>query len=613
MTGFLTVEDINSVLFEFGCVSVFHEIDTSLITDEYDFDGIKYDFCTVSRETDGSSYDFTFKVENALWTGGYYCLDGNGDYIDSDATYNNATKVLSITADTSSITLVLHLNNYATFSFDRLLWKPLNMEHIRNVPNISTQITNDVGYPLYFEFLNNNDTPVGDYTVKNSSDTTRLNGTLSLKEDNIYTMDLPHLYDGLMKITVDGDVFPFVNEKVYHSPYPATAYRKPSYSGGGAFHNIILGKNNLIRFTVPGNLISGYDVNCENISLTNQTYEYFNLDCSNWSTEKNVVMKIHTLAKNGLYEWDYEFAFPCVFLSVGNLSDFTAECGDGGTHTFKLNSNLTLTGNVNITHDLRVIGQEHTIDLNGYGFVLSDGVKVSFENIDFVDGDTAITQNKGTELTLTNCSFTNCQSTNYNNLGSCVYCDVDIESLNNPNDFITVIDNCTFIDNQNCILSGGRLTVTNSRLHNTDVDYIDKHNVAFLYLTDGNATLKYNVFDIDYDTDELCSNEENIGFAQALIQIGTTARVNGATSTQLLEDNKLPFSDNVYQNASHIFAKYYYPQIESCVYTSPILDKEDKAVCYTVTGENWIWKQNVQVTRASWDSQNEIRKITWED
>ncbi|MBR0471077.1 MAG: hypothetical protein IJI98_00080, partial [Methanosphaera sp.] len=246
-------------------------------------------------------------------------------------------------------------------------------------------------------------------------------------------------------------------------------------------------------------------------------------------------------------------------------------------------------------------------------YIIIEGVKFIFDNIYFVNGYTAITQKKVKEFILENCSFTNCQSTNYNNLGSCIYCDVDIESLNNPNDFITVIDNCTFIDNQNCILSGGRLTVTNSRLHNTDVDYIDKHNVAFLYQTDGNATLKYNIFDLDYDTDELCSNEQNIGFAQALIQIGTTARVNGATSTQLLEDNKLPFSDNVYQNASHIFAKYYYPQIESCVYTSPILDKEDKAVCYVVTGENWIWKQNVQVTRASWDSQNEIRKITWED
>ena len=113
--SFLTVEDVNSILYEYGCVSVFHEIDTSLITDEYDFDGIKYDFCTVSRETDGSSYDYTFKIENAIWTGGYYILDGNGDYIDSDASYDSTTKVLSITADTNSIKLILELNNLPTF------------------------------------------------------------------------------------------------------------------------------------------------------------------------------------------------------------------------------------------------------------------------------------------------------------------------------------------------------------------------------------------------------------------------------------------------------------------------------------------------------------------
>lgn len=610
MTGFLTVEDVNSILYEYGCVSVFHEIDTSLITDEYDFDGIKYDFVTVGRETDDDEYNYTFKIENAIWTGGYYILDGNGDYIDSDATYNSTTKVLSITADTNTITLCLELNNLPSFSLHRLTWKPLNLHHIRNIPKLPTYIAvQNANYDVEFELLNTNAIVTRDYTIKNSSNNTIVSGTLTLKEDNVYIMKTPYLYGNPVRITVDSDVFVIENETAYHPPQPCVLM-----VNDGSWNNpkLILGKSNKIRLWGHSNLNNGMDIECENITLLNQDNPCY-LDCTQWNTEKNVLLKVHTHSVNGLWEWDYKWVVPCEFLSINSLSDLVSECGDGGTSTFKLSGDLTLTADVNITHDLRIIGQDHTIDLNGYGFVLSENVKVTFENIDFVDGDTAITQNKGTELHLTNCSFTNCQSTNYNNLGSCIYCDVDIESLNNPNDFITVIDNCTFIDNQNCILSGGRLTVTNSKLHNTDTDYIDKHNVAFLYQTDGNATLKHNIFDIDYDTDDLCSNEENIGFAQALIQIGTTARVNGATSTQLLDDNKLPFSDNVYQNASHIFAKYYYPQIEACVYTSPVLDKEDKAVCYTVTGENWIWKQNVQVTRASWDTQNEIRKITWED
>ena len=136
-------------------------------------------------------------------------------------------------------------------------------------------------------------------------------------------------------------------------------------------------------------------------------------------------------------------------------------------------------------------------------------------------------------------------------------------------------------------------------------------NVAFLYQTDGTANITESIFDIDYDTDNLCSNHVDIGYAQALIKIGETATINGATITDISKDDSLPFTSNPYRNQSHVFVKYYYPSIESCVYTSPVLGREDINVCYAVSNLNWIFKQNTQVTRAEWETENRIRKINW--
>ena len=130
------------------------------------------------------------------------------------------------------------------------------------------------------------------------------------------------------------------------------------------------------------------------------------------------------------------------------------------------------------------------------------------------------------------------------------------------------------------------------------------------YQTDGTANITNSIFDIDYDTDNLCSNQIDIGYAQALLKIGETAIINGANINDLSRDDNLPFH-NIYKNQSHVFTKYYYPAIESCVYTSPVLGREDSNVCYCVSNLNWIFKQNTQVTRAEAGTENRIRKIIW--
>ena len=46
----ITVEDFNSVFKEYGSSSIFHCIDTSLISIDSDFSDVTYDFSIVDRE-----------------------------------------------------------------------------------------------------------------------------------------------------------------------------------------------------------------------------------------------------------------------------------------------------------------------------------------------------------------------------------------------------------------------------------------------------------------------------------------------------------------------------------------------------------------------------------
>jgi hypothetical protein len=262
---------------------------------------------------------------------------------------------------------------------------------------------------------------------------------------------------------------------------------------------------------------------------------------------------------------------------------------------------------------LKIIGNNQVLDFDSTGGFIVYDCSFSIENLKILNGNTSIRQRDNSKVNLVNVTFENCISQNYNNLGSCIFCENDVENLEIENDFETILDNCNFKNNTNCIFHGGQLTVNNCRLHNTDLEYADKDNVAFLYQTDGNAIIKGSLFDLDYTENTLCSNQSNIGLAQALVLCGETAIINNADYEMLRNDDSLPFYDVPYSNQTHLFAKYYYPQLETCVYSSPILNREDKNCCHAVTDLDWVFKNNTQITRADSDAENEIRKIVWED
>ena len=610
----ITVEDFNSVLYEFGGCNCYHCVDTSLISEDYDFDGIKYDFCIVDRETtDTEEYTFKIKVVNKAWTGGYYILDSSDEYVDdATASYNSTNGVITIVTDHPTIKLHLYINNYCTlFKFEQLNYILLS----KNTRSIKSNIRSSLENPfLQFKLLNgsmpetltirNTNNETGTVTVKNVEGNIyqsshvynwHYNGAMRLEDDNsnylyfyntIVTVQLP-IYNGSVHLPKSNNFYSLIKGKV----------NKVIYTLSSAMYEITSAKCTFNGVTVPVELksvIEGF------IVFT------FYLDLRNYY--KNTAKFQLELNPNGdFYGLTYDLSMPCINASVNSIASLISECGNGGATYVELTAGGTLTNDLIITHNMEIVGTSNiVIDLNGHSLILLDGVKLKLSNCELVNGDNAIVQNVNSDLTLNNVSFYNCVSSEFSNLGSCVYCNVDLESLEDATDFKTTLKDCTFIDNHSAIFHGGNLIIDGCKLHNTDLDYLDKHNVAFLYQTDGTASIKNSILDIDYTDTDLCSNEESIGFAQCLIKCGKTAKINNQSYTDL-RDIGLDLSSN----ACHIFAKYYYSILEECVFTSPILDKEDKAYCYALTGMNKVFKENVQITKASDGAENNYRKIEW--
>ena len=558
----ITVEDVNTIMSKYGVYSIFHEIDTSKIsTDAYA--NVKYDFCICEHRISGSNHIFSFEIKNSNWNGGYYFKKTNGDYIDGMGVYNSNTGVLSFTTTESSVILVLYcLNIDTSFNVNRLQYIPLDS-------NVLIVDYEDLG---------------GEAIV------TALNLETNVEVD--WTIPLVQGFNTTYNVLV--------------------LVRKLDFNLTLNETDLIMGKINHVTF----NNTRGVEANCivtylDKSTTFNLTDNGFDIDLTDYDSNKSININVQILEDDVILPKSIDYKLPVSYVQVDNYADMVNQIQSGAS-IVELTNNITFYDNINVLHDLLVIGNDHNLDMGMYSFNVAANCTFKINDVNVNGGNPVVLQAKDSKVDLTGCSFVNAGNTRYNNLGSVISCDIDIDSLEVLDDFTTNIIECTFINNHNCILHGGSLTVTDCKYHNTDMDYVDINNAAFLYQVDGDANIVNSVFDIDYGEDDTFE-EENIMYGQALFMCGETAIINNADYINLSSDNNVNWSNAPYNNRSHIYCKYYYPQIEEIVYSSPTLDKEDKAICYSVSGKDWIFKENVQVTRESWESQNTIRKIIWED
>lgn len=564
LNSFLTIEDVNGALYS-NQGFYWHEIDTSKISSDSDFDWTKYDFCEVKRET-GTFGDFThrfsFKIHHSNWAKGLYILKNNGDRLTS-YTKNFSNNVLTISTNEESIKVFLYFG-LTSYSSTKMINAPL----INNILGLN-------------------------YKELNTTQTIKVWG-LTTKEEKTTTADVNV---GFNAITYSGNDCGFLLVNLLKTNFQFNCNQILTV---GKVNKVYLGTN--ADYKPSGDMVGSYaptitvQYGDETLPVTYDGNDYsFNLDLTDKTETGKIRFKVLVEANEVLNSSETEVALTSQYQTISTFSALVSACGVNGNDIVRLGANLTATSDIPVAHSIKIIGNEHSIDLNGHKFILNEDVTFNAEKLSFNNGDTAIIQQSNTRVELTSCTFQNCTSSNYNGLGSCIYCDVDIDSLQISNDYETILTDCLFTNNGNCILHGGELTVTGCTLENNDITNINTNNVAFVYQTDGICLIQQSKFTIDYSGNTLCSNQTNIGFAQCLIMCGETAQINGAAYVELGTDGTLPFFEAPFNNRADLTAKYYYPQITNCVESVGTI--ANKACCHAVSGVDWVFKNNVTVRR----------------
>jgi hypothetical protein len=304
----------------------------------------------------------------------------------------------------------------------------------------------------------------------------------------------------------------------------------------------------------------------------------FDIDLSNVYTIGTVDLEVSVETNAVLNSSTTKIRLNLEFETINNLAELTQLCHTGGVGVLGdgivLSEDLVLLNNVFLKGD-------NILDLNNHKIIVRKDVTFNAENIRFENGVNAIKQNNGSKLELIGCSFSNCTSTT--GLGSCICCDIDLDSLDNPNDFNTVLTDCNFTDNSSCILHGGELIIDDCTVNGI---IANKNYPYFLYQTDGNANIIQSTFhltnedEIDYD----------IEFNSCIFVCGETATINGLNHTDLQNNNLTSF---LQRNNSTIDVTYYYNLIEDYITLQSI-----KGYCHAVSGVDYVFKTHITPKRS---------------
>jgi hypothetical protein len=549
---FLTLEDVNGTIFS-NQGFYWYELDlTSVSPNGEDFDWTKIDFCEVKKTTSGSARTIYIKVYNSQWTKGI-------SVIKNDDSYYTIQQIFSITDgcyfgtnfDPSKI--ILYMGNIQFDNFTSMN----GMLAIDNVSLTMKQLLTPITFEIYYSYYKRGGVSISQ-SVERGYNLIKYNAGGG---DKI----LGYLLVNLLKSDFRFDCTDTV---IVGKPNKVLLGVDDDYKPNG---DMIGEYEPVITVTYNGDILPVYwdsvsDDYCFDLDLTSRTKDgkiRFTVDVD----ENEVINTTSTVVTlNAEYETiDTYIAFKD-FISIGG--------------TGRLGTDITLLNPLTINNDVYIIGNDHTLDLNGHQLILKETRTLKADNTVFTNGINAIHQKTNSKVVLNECTFTDCTGT-----GSCIECDIELHSLEDPNDFDTTLTKCSFDNNDMCILHGGDIEVTectvNGKISNPNYPY-------FLYITDGNATLLRNDFNITSDT----TINHDIEFNGCIFICGETAIINGHSHTELQQNNITSFLEIPQNNQSHIDLSYYYDLIED-----NITLQSDKGYCHSVSGVDFVFKTNVNINR----------------
>lgn len=550
--SFLTLEDVNTALYS-NQGYWWHTIDTSVIDPDGTavYKNIKMDFCKITKKEDTSTtYNYTIVVDNLMFTKGWMVLS----YYNSQLPY-----IFNFSGNT------LYISNIPKSD------APIKILLYMGITPLSVRYTIMPGYIV-------NDVVSLNFKELNTSQTVKC----KTWEDSEEIQISKQLTVGFNEIIRDSISYGFVLVNLLKSDFKFTCTQQ-----------LIVGKVNKVQlgtdseYLPDGDMIGEYTPSIRvlyNDKTLPVTYDdtlndyTFDLDLTNEDKEHKIHLTVLIDSNEVLNNTSTQVTLQSSFETINTLPKLGHLFNVGGVG--RLGSDLTLTDDLTVTKDVYIVGNEHTINMDGHKIIVPSDKIFKAEQTTFNNGENTIQQNEGSKVELNTCTFTNCTG-----LGSVIDCQIDVTSLDNPTDFTTILNKCTLNNNDLCILHGGNLTVTDCTVNGKISD--DKYPY-FLYQTDGEAHITGTVFNLTHNT----PITTDIGYNSCIFTIGETANINYGDHKEYSQNNVTGFLENS-RNISIINITYYYEPIEDYVTL-----QSTNGYCHSVSSVDFVFKTNVQLTRS---------------
>ena len=569
-SSFLTVEDINSFNASYVVEEVYC-VDTSLISVD-EFIDVFYDFVKVNHTINDNEHVFTFEIHNNLWDGKYHFVKVNEKPITGSYSVVDVNTLKIITSE-ESVKLYLFMS-----SLVKSRKKINHSKYIKNPVKIITKKDIGTNYPFSYCNWDSNGRNCSGYMY------------FIAKPGVVYSIAFPNLVLFLLQKT--DLVFDVVDD-------------------------LIVGKVNRVKLGVDedylpfGVLVEGDELDAVvkygDLELpvfydSNLNDYCFDLDLSDKIDDGNVKLDLIVYESEYIKKGLFNLVLDAHYTRVDSFEELKhSMLSNEGV--IELEKDIVFTENLIFDYPVFIIGNSHEIDLNSNTILIKKS-NVKINDVTITNGQPCFIQNKNTKLILNNIIFRDCSITDE-------YKGSVVSTLSDEN-IQTELNSCSIFNCPHSIYHSSILVIENCKaIFNNYDDSIDNDYCMFLNQYDGDCTVRNSVFDLDLTG--LCVEDINIKFALAMFGIGEGATFNTIIGEKLKGNDSLNFFDYGFNNYSHVYCEYYYPSISTCVVASPLTGFEGKSVCHAIIGSDFIYKNNVQITRKSDNLHNTIRILDLEE
>ena len=506
----LTVEDYNSVVEHFGkAVTDYYTLDTRvLITNKW----FAYDFIEIYHTTGL----IQFKINNSLWTGGFYIKECN---ISNYSTKYDSDEIIVSGTGLEYVVLVLELSSEFylenTYEMDfNPSYTPFIKPFYENL-SLSIRFVDKTNAPVQ-------EIPLYDY-LNQSFEVTDSNGQVDITAPSGTVGNIDYRLSALAGMVCVYS-FPFIalkadlpviitSDNIFKDKQNIVSFKFLFDETYNITENMLFSDNNIV-LKVNGKSYSINEYNNETFDFIVDLTDYFG-DIVNMELfiEGNDYLNSNSL--NFIKEVDY-FTTEDINVLKDEIEDET-----GADTIIFTGEELNLSINVNRDVSIEFSNPVFNGEDNVIPFIVDDNAVLTLKRLDYTtDNNVNVVLVNNGNLICLNCNFEYCAST----------------VINSKKGDVTV-ENSVFNNNYSCIYTNGNLSLYNSTFNLDDEDYVDIDSVAFIKVLTS-LTIDYCKFNIEL------FGLSGLGLSYLFFKIGKNCLVNNVKTNNLIVNQSFPVKYN---------------------------------------------------------------------